>query len=144
MGTGVPGQVFGVTNVRALIKVLEQILKPAAFQDITFADIVGADVDSNGNLMVSVLVDGTTIGGDGKTVPLFVINPVLGKGSQAIPAGAYSQAVVLPSPIAHSALLALPSWNTTIYYIADAPAGFTFGFGTQCPLGGGTVFWLIA
>jgi hypothetical protein len=154
-------------NATALRQWLQTWLKPWAFSDIEFGDIVGAQTNDNGDLVVTVLVDGITIGGDGAGTPLFVIPPVViagtgisitgtlpnltisatgtgaaAKGVQAITAGSWNQAVAL-GPTPHTVVMATPNWNTTVYVTGDSSAGFTLNFGTSCPPGGGSVMWMV-
>jgi len=125
-------------NATAFRAWLTTWLKPWCFADIEFGDISGAQTNGDGDLIASVLTDGVTIGGDGLNVPLFLIRET---GQVAVPAGSWNVPVVLSTPLAHSIIIALPNWNTTVYWSADSAAGFTLNFGTQAPPGGGLVNW---
>ena len=125
-------------NATALRQWLQQWLKPWAFADIEFGDIAGAQTNDNGDIIASVKVDGVTIGGDGLGTPLFDIRQT---GQIAVPAGSYNVPVVLAPALAHTLIVALPNWNTTVYFSLDSNAGFTLNFGTSAPAGGGLVFW---
>jgi hypothetical protein len=64
-------------NATALRQWLQTWLKPWAFSDIEFADIAGAQTDGNGDLIVAVITDGTTIVGDGTSgAPIALVTPV--------------------------------------------------------------------
>jgi hypothetical protein len=125
-------------NATAFRAWLQTWLKPWCFQDIEFGDIAGAQTNGDGDLVAAVNVDGVTIGGNGLGTPLFVIRQT---GQIAVPAGSYNVPVVLAPALAHSLIVALPNWNTTVYFSLDSAAGFTLNFGTSAPPGGGLVFW---
>lgn len=70
MSGGTPAGV----SVRAFRKIMEQVLKPYCFRDITVADIAGQSTDKNGTAMGSVMTDGSSIGGNGTSIsPLSVM-----------------------------------------------------------------------
>jgi hypothetical protein len=74
----------GITGVAlpALRQILQRMLKPAAFRDLSYGDLAGAQVDSNGDPLVSVNTDGTTISGGtidestGTQEPISLVTPV--------------------------------------------------------------------
>jgi hypothetical protein len=145
-------------NATALRQWLQTWLKPWAFSDIEFGDIAGAQTNDNGDLVVPVTTDGITIVGDGTPAdPISLVVPVtiadggtdstIGKGlllqvgQAAVNFGDWSVDVVLAPAQAHTIIVALPSWNTTVYFTNDTDAGFTLNFGTSGPPDGGIVMW---
>ena len=138
---------LGGITAPALRQLLQRYLKPWCFTDIDPSDIVGVVTNDKGDIVASVNVDGTTIGGDGLTTPLFLIKPQLGilnSGVAAVPAGVWNFAVVLNPALAYAVITAMPNWNTTVYFSANTSGGFTLNFSTQCPPGGGSVMWALS
>ncbi len=144
MSAGVP---FGGISVPAIRQLLARYLKPWCFTDIEFTDIAGAQTTDSGDLYGAVFTDGTTISGDGTSGnELSLIKPQLGilnAGVAAVSAGDWNVAVVLSPALAYSVIIAMPSWNTTVYFTANTSGGFTLNFSTQCPPGGGSVMWAL-
>lgn len=125
-------------NATAFRAWLTTWLKPWCFQDIEFGDIAGAQTNGDGDLIASIKTDGVTIGGDGLNVPIFLIRQY---GQAVVAAGAYNVPVVLSPALAHSVIIALPNWNTTVFWTSDSSGGFILNFGTSAPPGGGLVNW---